>query len=254
MNILSELILPDFFKKHFWHYTLANSFLKDNEKMRSCISQEQNRTTTSVSIINHWGMNLGNIRLNMGLPWCSVDNESAFNVGDVSLIPGLGRPSGGGNGNPLHYSCLENPMDRGYIPWGNKETEATEHIGWIGGCCPWGSQSRTWLSNEAQHRWHSGQELASHGMRCKKWGVIPESGRSRGGGHSNPFQHSCLENPIDRGAWRATAHRIEKSWTWLRRLSTHTGWIWNTILTFCNTPEPSPEFLIQICTPDLKIC
>ena len=35
------------------------------------------------------------------------------NVGDVGLIPGLGRFPGGGHGNPLHYSCLENPMDRG---------------------------------------------------------------------------------------------------------------------------------------------
>ena len=36
---------------------------------------------------------------------------SAYNVGDPGLIPGLGRPSGEGNGNPLQYSCLENPMD-----------------------------------------------------------------------------------------------------------------------------------------------
>ena len=39
--------------------------------------------------------------------------ESACNVGDMGLIPGLGRPSGEGNGNPLQYSCLENSMDRG---------------------------------------------------------------------------------------------------------------------------------------------
>ena len=39
--------------------------------------------------------------------------ESAFNVGDLGSIPGLGRSSGEGNGNPLQYSCLENPMDRG---------------------------------------------------------------------------------------------------------------------------------------------
>jgi len=35
------------------------------------------------------------------------------NAGDTSLIPGSGRSPGGGNGNPLQYSCLENPMDRG---------------------------------------------------------------------------------------------------------------------------------------------
>ena len=37
----------------------------------------------------------------------------AYNVGDLGLIPGLGRSSGEGNGNPLQYSCLENPMDGG---------------------------------------------------------------------------------------------------------------------------------------------
>jgi len=45
-----------------------------------------------------------------------VGKESAYNAGDpgeVGLIPGSGRPPGGGNGNPLQYSCLENPMDRG---------------------------------------------------------------------------------------------------------------------------------------------
>ena len=44
-------------------------------------------------------------------------------------------------------------------------------------------------------------------------GSIPESGRSPGGGHGNPLQFSCLENPIDRGAWRAAVHRVAKSQT-----------------------------------------
>ena len=45
---------------------------------------------------------------------CDSDGkESACNMGDLGLIPGLGRSSGGGHGNPLQYSCLENPMDRG---------------------------------------------------------------------------------------------------------------------------------------------
>ena len=43
-----------------------------------------------------------------------------------------------------------------------------------------------------------------------------------GGRHGNPLQHSCLENPMDRGAWRATVHRVTKSRTQLKRLSTHT--------------------------------
>ena len=44
-------------------------------------------------------------------------------------------------------------------------------------------------------------------------GLIPGSGRSPEGGHGNPFQYSCLENPMDRGAWWATDHRVAKSWT-----------------------------------------
>ena len=41
--------------------------------------------------------------------------------------------------------------------------------------------------------------------------LIPESGRSPGGGSGNPFQYSCLENPMDRGAWQATVHGVAKS-------------------------------------------
>ena len=39
-------------------------------------------------------------------------------------------------------------------------------------------------------------------------GSIPESGRSPGGGHGNPLQYSCLENPMDREAWQATVHKV----------------------------------------------
>ena len=42
-------------------------------------------------------------------------------------------------------------------------------------------------------------------------GLIPEWERSPGGGHGNPLQYSCLENPMDRGAWRAIVHRVTKS-------------------------------------------
>ena len=50
---------------------------------------------------------------------------------------------------------------------------------------------------------------------------IPGLGRSPGGGHGNPLQYSCLENPTDRVAWWATVHRVAKSWTGLKQLSTH---------------------------------
>ena len=48
-----------------------------------------------------------------GLPYSSDGKEFACNAEDQGLVPGLGRPSGEGNGYPLQYSCLENSMDRG---------------------------------------------------------------------------------------------------------------------------------------------
>ena len=44
-------------------------------------------------------------------------------------------------------------------------------------------------------------------------GLIPGVGRSPGGGHGSPLQYSCLENPMDRGAWRTTVHEVEKNQT-----------------------------------------
>ena len=49
----------------------------------------------------------------MDFPGGSGDKASASNAGDLGSIPGFGRPPGEGNGNPLRYSCLENPVDGG---------------------------------------------------------------------------------------------------------------------------------------------
>ena len=49
----------------------------------------------------------------MGFPGGSDSKESACSAGDLGLIPGLGRSPGEGNGNPLQYCCLGNPMDKG---------------------------------------------------------------------------------------------------------------------------------------------
>ena len=49
----------------------------------------------------------------MDFPGGSDGKASVYNAGDLGLIPGLGRSAGEGNGNPLQYSCLENPIDRG---------------------------------------------------------------------------------------------------------------------------------------------
>ena len=72
-----------------------------------------------------------NIIRDGGFPGGSDGKESACNVGDLGSLPGLGRSPGGGHGNPLQYSCQENPMDRG--AW-----RATVHVV---------EKSRTRLSN-----------------------------------------------------------------------------------------------------------
>ena len=64
--------------------------------------------------------------------------------------------------------------------------------------------------------WLSGKESA---CKAGDQGSIPGLGRSHGGGHGNPFQYSSLENSMDRGAWRATVHRVAQCWTQLKRLS-----------------------------------
>ena len=58
-------------------------------------------------------MQIGLIPIRLGFPGGLDDKVSAYNVGDLGSIPESGRSSGEGNGNPLQYACLENPMDRG---------------------------------------------------------------------------------------------------------------------------------------------
>ena len=68
----------------------------------------------------------------MGFSCDSDSEESACNVRDLDSIPGLGRSPGGGHGNPLQYSCLENPHGQrnlvGCSPWGHKESDTPEAI------------------------------------------------------------------------------------------------------------------------------
>ena len=66
----------------------------------------------------------------LGFPGSSAGKESACNAGDLGSIPGLGRSPGGGHGDPLQSSCLENPRGQrsltGYSPRGHKELDTTE--------------------------------------------------------------------------------------------------------------------------------
>ena len=71
--------------------------------------------------------------LGLGFPGDSVVKNSLANAGDAGSVPGLGRSTEEGNDNPLQYSCLENPVDRGrslagYSPWGRKRVYMTERL------------------------------------------------------------------------------------------------------------------------------
>ena len=71
--------------------------------------------------------------------------------------------------------------------------------------------------------WLSGKGLPANAGDASS---IPGWGRSPGGGHSNPLQYSCQENPMDRGAWRATVNRVSKNWAWLKWLSMKHARVW----------------------------
>ena len=159
----------------------------------------------------------------------------------MSSIPGSERPHGGGHSNPLQYSCLENPMDRG--AW-------QAIVQWI-------TKSQTWLKqhspqihitiwylcilqycnyNKFNWQWHPTPVLLpgkSHGRRslvgCSPWGREESDMTERlhfhfllsciGEGNGNPLQCSCLENPRDSGAWWTAIYGVAQSRTWLKRLS-----------------------------------
>ena len=70
----------------------------------------------------------------------------------------------------------------------------------------WASQLDQWVKYPLVNAGYAGSIL----------GLI----RSPGGEHGNPLQYSCLENPMDRGAWQSTVHRVAKSQAWLKWLST----------------------------------
>ena len=65
------------------------------------------------------------------------------------------------------------------------------------------------------------KNLPANAADIRDLGSVPGLGISSGGGHGSPLQYSCLESPLDRGTWRATVHRVAKSWTRLKQLSIH---------------------------------
>ena len=104
----------------------------------------------------------------------------------------------------------------------------------------WSMQQHEWLSQKNQNKKNTSyiipfiessrtklvalvvKNLPASSEDLRTVGSIPGQGRSRGEGHGNPLQYSCLENPMDSRAWQVIIHRVTKSQTWLKQLSMHT--------------------------------
>ena len=107
------------------------------------------------------------------LIFLSYGKASVYNAGDLSSIPGLGRSPGEGNGNPLQYSRLENPMNGG--AW-------------------WAAVHGVAKSQDVTEQLHFHFSLSCIGE-----------------GNGNPLQRSCLENPMDGGVWWAAVYAVAQS-------------------------------------------
>ena len=132
-----------------------------------------------------------------------VKNPSA-SAGDAGSIPGLGRCPGEGNGNPLQYSCLGK--------W-TEEPGGLQSMGWQRAGCDLATKQqqqravpRHTLSLESgttnlYMNFPGGSDGKASVYSVRDLGSIPGLGRFPGEGNGNPLQYSCLENPMDGGAW-----------------------------------------------------
>ena len=144
----------------------------------------------------------------MGFPGGLEVKASAWNAGDPGSIPGSGRSPGEGNGNPLQYSCLENPVEGG--AWW-----ATVH-----GV----TKSRTWLSDltfvfGVLSRLPGGAGCKEPACQCRIINSVSGSGRYPWARSCKPLQCSCLENSRDGETWWAAVSGVAQSRTRLKWLS-----------------------------------
>ena len=103
------------------------------------------------------------------------------------------------------------------------EKEMATHSSILAWKIPWTEKPGTLQSmgsQRARHKWtisltlmNSGSNGKASAYNARDPGSIPGSGRSPGKRNGNPLQYSCLENPMDGGAWLATVHEVAKSWT-----------------------------------------
>ena len=108
----------------------------------------------------------------------------------LGFNPWLGKNPWGRHGNSPQYSCLENPHGQrglaGYSPWDFKELDTTERLNWT---------ELKLYGNRKAKSFPGGSDGKQSACNTGDLGSIPGSGRSPGGGHDNPLQYSCLENP-----------------------------------------------------------
>ena len=112
----------------------------------------------------------------LGFPCGSAGKESVYNAGELGSIPGLGRAPGEGNGYPFQYPGLELHHLEGF-PGASDDKKSARNAG--------------------------------------DPGSIPGSERSPGEGNGNPLQYTRLENPMDKGVWRASVHGVTECQTQL---------------------------------------
>ena len=136
--------------------------------------------------------------IHWSFPGISGSKQSACNARDLGSIPGSGRSPEEGNSYSLQYSCLENPMDTslaGYSPLGHKGWDTTE-----------ATNTTYWLASQVALVVKNPPANAAGDVRDS--GSVPRLGWASWERNGNPLQYSCLENPMDRGAWQATVHGV----------------------------------------------
>ena len=176
----------------------------------------------------------------MALPTspCASGDKAGITFQLYTPNSGFRFPCGEGNGSPLQYSCLGNPIDRGAwwaavhgvvknltrlsaftftFHFHELEKEMATHssiLSWraaVFGVAQ--SQTRLQRLSSSSSVYMGLPQCLSKKSACNTGdkSSILGVGRSPGGGHGYPLQYSCLENPMDRGAWRATIHRVAES-------------------------------------------
>ena len=124
----------------------------------------------------------------------SDSKESVCNAEDLSSTPGSGNSPGEGNGSPVQYSWLQNSIDRG--AWWTTVHGVSKEL------------------NKIEQHFHfeppSDSAVKEYICNAGDSGLILGWGRFPGEGNGNPLQYSCLENPMNRGDWWTTVHRVSK--------------------------------------------